>query len=104
MAEKKTAKKAAAPQKRVKDSGVAGSFPLDETHYYIPPVVSRRGHHGQDTADHGAIGAIQQELGLPMTGQFDEATAEAVRAWREKNGLAPGNFVDREAWDKMAGA
>lgn len=101
-AKKTAAKKTAAPQP--KETGVDGPFPLADDEYFIAPVVTRRGHSGDAAEDHGAIAAIQQELGLPVTGSFDNATGEAVRAWREKNGLTAASFVDREAWNKMAGA
>jgi hypothetical protein len=91
-------------KKKAKDHGVAGPFPLPEGDYFLHPVVTRRAHWGDDPADRGAIAAIQQEVGVPVTGHFDEATAEAVRAWRDREGLGDAKFVDREVWDKMAGS
>ena len=91
-------------KKKAKDSGVAGPFPLQEDHYFLPPVVTRHGHSGDDPADRGAIAAIQQEVGVPVTGEFDEATGEAVSAWRDKNGMGAAKFVDAEVWERMAGS
>lgn len=104
MTAKKTAAKKTAAAPPPKESGVAGTFPIPDDEYFTVPVTTRRGHSGDNIDDMGAILAIQQELGIPGTGIFDAATGDAVRAWREANGLVPATFVDRETWDKMAGA
>lgn len=88
-----------APRKTV---GVSGDFPLDRLDYFTVMVTTRRGHHGATVEDRAAIRMIQQEVGVEPTGHFDDATAGAVRAWREEHGLVGASFVDAAAWKKMA--
>ena len=41
---------------------------------------------------------------VPHSGEYDAATADAVRAFQEANGLAPTGAVDRTTWNAIADA
>jgi peptidoglycan hydrolase-like protein with peptidoglycan-binding domain len=41
---------------------------------------------------------------VPQTGEYDAATADAVRAFQEANGLSPTGAVDRTTWNAIADA
>ena len=58
-----------------------------------------------------AVEDVQQRLAVVglldearVNGVFDEATAEAVRAFRSKVGLEPGGKVDEKAWSALVDA
>ena len=51
------------------------------------------------------LGAIYDDLGeVPQSGEYDEATANAVRIFQEKHGLPPTGAVDRRTWNALADA
>ncbi|MCD7776583.1 MAG: peptidoglycan-binding protein [Firmicutes bacterium] len=51
----------------------------------------------------GELAVIYDELGgVPVTGVYDERTAEGVRRFRYRNFLPDGDYVDRTAWDAIA--
>lgn len=39
---------------------------------------------------------------LPLTGDLDEATEEAIIDFQEKNGIRPSGKIDRPTWDALA--
>ena len=41
---------------------------------------------------------------VPQTGEYDAATADAVRAFQKANGLPPTGAVDRTTWNAIADA
>ena len=51
------------------------------------------------------LGAVYDDLGeVPQSGEYDAATAEAVRRFQEKHGLPPTGAVDRRTWNALADA
>ena len=51
------------------------------------------------------LGAIYDDLGeVPQNGQYDEATASAVRVFQGKVGLPQTGAVDRRTWNALADA
>ena len=51
------------------------------------------------------LGAIYDDIGeVPQSGEYDEATAAAVRVFQEKHGLPPTGAVDRRTWNALADA
>lgn len=113
---RRTAKKAAAPEEVAPESveapqeepqteqeqpapqGPLGEFPLPEGHYFHPPVVSPYAH---STDADGAILRLQQLLGAPLTGIYDDETVSVVRAWKEARGYRKSPLVDRETWERL---
>ncbi|MBO5354585.1 MAG: peptidoglycan-binding protein [Clostridia bacterium] len=51
------------------------------------------------------LSAVYDGIGeVPQTGEYDAATADAVRAFQEANGLPPTGAVDRTTWNAIADA
>ena len=79
---------------RVKD------WPLSEDKAgFFPPV--RSSHYV--SSGHEVV-ALQGILGVEQTGLFDEATSEAVLAFKKKrrrSRLTPGVLVDRATWEAL---
>ena len=51
------------------------------------------------------LSAIYDDLGeVPLSGEYDEATARAVRVFQEKQGLPATGSVDRTTWNALADA
>lgn len=97
MAGKRPAKKAA-----VKREDILGDFPLPTGHYFHPPVVAPAAHSGAySIAEQNALTMVQRTVGAPETGVYDDATAAAVRAWREQRGLDSSLVIDAEAWETL---
>lgn len=100
MAGKRTAKKAAA-----KREDTLGDFPLPSGHYFHPPVVSPRAHTGGwDGTEADAVRRVQRVLGVDESGFYDDDTALAVQAWKQRKGLDPSAVVDEETWDALRNA
>ncbi len=79
---------------RLKPALVPDDFPHGESETQSEPLVSpvmprvlRVGSRGDD------VRGWQRLLALPPTGQFDEATAEATRAWQRDRGLLDDGVV-----------
>lgn len=51
------------------------------------------------------LSAIYDDIGeVPQSGEYDEATAAAVRMFQQKHGLPPTGAVDRRTWNALADA
>lgn len=51
------------------------------------------------------LSVVYDDLGdVPLSGEYDEATARAVRVFQEKNGLPQTGAVDRRTWNALADA
>lgn len=86
------------PTKAEKHPDLLGEFPLPHGHYFHPPVVAPRAHTGGwDDTESAAIRRLQQRLGVPESGVYDEQTAVAVQAL----GLPSGLVIDEEAWQAL---
>jgi len=46
---------------------------------------------------------VQAAEGIPITGIFDAATEDAVRAFQRANGLVPDGIVGPRTWATVAG-
>ncbi len=91
-----------APQGGVVDSASAGTAApaaASDT-----PAWAKRPHVG-GTLKEGATGpgveALQAALGVAVTGTFDAATTEAVKAFQAKSGLAPDGIAGRGTLTKL---
>lgn len=47
------------------------------------------------------VALIQAALGVPRSGTYDEATAEAVRRFKSGRKGMSGDVVDRRTWDAI---
>ena len=51
------------------------------------------------------LSVVYDDLGdVPLSGEYDEATARAVRVFQEKHGLPATGGVDRRTWNALADA
>ena len=57
----------------------------------------RRGDEGE------FVRIVQAAVGVPVTGIFDAATEDAVRAFQRANGLVPDGIVGPRTWAAVAG-
>ena len=51
-----------------------------------------------------AVKALQQKLGVTVTGTFDAATGKAVKAFKNSNGLGNDEIAGPKVWQKIFGA
>lgn len=47
------------------------------------------------------VSALQERLGVPATGVYDDVTATAVREFRASSTLPAGDYVDEETWASL---
>lgn len=74
-------------------------FPYDDDHYFSTPAVSPRSHSGG--ADEAHVKVIQEAVEAEVTGEYDEATREAVMAYQKKKKLPVTGVVDAATWKKI---
>lgn len=58
-------------------------------------MLLKHGSNGQD------VKMVQQKLGLPPNGEFDDRLEEAVKNWQLKNELFPDGIIKDSTWNKM---
>ena len=51
-----------------------------------------------------AVKALQEKLGVTVTGTFDAATGKAVKAFKNSNGLGNDEIAGPKVWQKIFGA
>ncbi|WP_431972592.1 DUF4185 domain-containing protein [Nocardia sp. bgisy134] len=84
------------------DGGASDDFPLPRGFFYGPlegPDSSISGRHGSERPEWIAgLKRWQQAQGVPQTGVYDKATADAARAVQLANGLTPDGLIDPATW------
>lgn len=85
-------------RKAKKESGVHSEWPYEEDHYLATPSLAARSHH-----DGGPVAEVQEELGVEVTGVFDEATRDALIQYQQDNDLPVTGVVDADQWEHFAG-
>lgn len=78
-----------------------GEFPLQQGHYFYTPVTSPSAHTGRLGRESEPVMALQRAVGATQTGLFDEATAQAVSAWKQQHGLDRSPVVDEATWEHL---
>lgn len=80
------------------DAGPGTPWPLgDDKHGFY-----RRTRSAAYVWQGAEVVALQERLGVAKTGIFDDATSEAVLAFKaERQDLTPGEVVDRETWSAL---
>lgn len=89
--------KALATQKIAEKKPTTPTFPLPKGHYFYSKVTSSRGHSGEGS-DRAHVEAIQQALGMAVTGQMDVETITAVKALQKAKRKVATGVVDAETW------
>ncbi|MFD8100283.1 peptidoglycan DD-metalloendopeptidase family protein, partial [Nocardia fluminea] len=78
------------------------AFPLPRGFFYGPlegPASSISGRHGSERPEWIAgLKRWQQARGLPQTGVYDQATADAARTVQFANGLTPDGLIGPSTW------
>ncbi|MFD6390898.1 DUF4185 domain-containing protein [Nocardia sp. NPDC060259] len=78
------------------------AFPLPRGFFYGPlegPASSISGRHGSERPEWIAgLKRWQQARGLPQTGVYDQATADAARTVQFANGLTPDGLIGPATW------
>lgn len=77
----------------------AQPFPFDEDHYLSTPAVSPRSHSGGD--DEAVVRQVQEALDIEASGEFDEATRDAVLAFQKSKKIDQSGVVDAATWKKL---